>query len=410
MHPWTSMLALILAGEAIFALPFVLVRIFRPTVLEVFDINNTQLGAIFSFYGVVALLSYFPGGPLADRFPARKLMVAALLLTATGGLGYATLPDVNGLRLLYGWFGLTTILLFWAALLRATREWGGSDAQGRAYGLLDGGRGLVAALLASVSVALFAVMLPDAENIDLAAKASALRSTILYFTAGTAFAAVVVWFGVTEPEATEARPRLEWSQIGSVLKMPTLWLQAVIVVCAYIAYKGTDDFSLLASDALGYDDVQAASVGTLSFWVRPFAAVAAGLLADRLGGSRVLMGSFALLFVCNLAVIGTADLGLAPVLVSAVLATSVFVFGLRGVYFAIFDEAKVPLHATGTAVGVVSVIGYTPDIFMGPLMGMILDGNPGVLGHQYLFGLLAVAAALGGLATWGFRWVAGSSR
>ena len=47
-----------------------------------------------------------------------------------------------------GFFGVTTILFFWAALIRATRDWGGNNAQGRAFGLLDGGRGLLAALLA----------------------------------------------------------------------------------------------------------------------------------------------------------------------------------------------------------------------------------------------------------------------
>ena len=34
---------------------------------------------------------------------------------------------------LWGFFGVSTILLFWAALIRATRDWGGPDAQGRAF-------------------------------------------------------------------------------------------------------------------------------------------------------------------------------------------------------------------------------------------------------------------------------------
>ena len=60
------MLGLVLAGEAIYALPFHVTRFFRPTVLEVFDLTNTELGSAQAVYGVVAMLSYFPGGPLAD--------------------------------------------------------------------------------------------------------------------------------------------------------------------------------------------------------------------------------------------------------------------------------------------------------------------------------------------------------
>ena len=72
------MLALMLTAEAIFALPFLIARVFRPTLLDVFQITNLQLGTAFSMYGLVALLSYLPGGPLADRFSARKLITVAL--------------------------------------------------------------------------------------------------------------------------------------------------------------------------------------------------------------------------------------------------------------------------------------------------------------------------------------------
>ena len=45
--PWYYLLLLILAGEAVFILPFVLPRVFRPTVLDVFGVDNTELGLCF---------------------------------------------------------------------------------------------------------------------------------------------------------------------------------------------------------------------------------------------------------------------------------------------------------------------------------------------------------------------------
>ena len=71
--PWYYLVLLILAGEAVFILPFVLPRIFRPTVLDVFQLTNVELGFCFSVYGLVAMVSYLFGGPLADRYPPRKL-------------------------------------------------------------------------------------------------------------------------------------------------------------------------------------------------------------------------------------------------------------------------------------------------------------------------------------------------
>lgn len=422
------MFTLVFAGEAIFGLPFVVARVFRPTVLEVFGITNTELGLAFSWYGLVAMASYFPGGPLADRFPARRLMMVALLVSAAGGAYYASIPSLTGLKFLFAFWGLTTILLFWAALIRATKEWGGEHGQGRAFGLLDGGRGLFAAVLATATGLVFAALLPaDVHSATLAQKTAALQQVIWIFTGLTAGASVLVWFFVPQPRKervaqgivpdeaqasaigceSSANDRVSLPAIGAVLRNPAVWLQGVIVVCAYTGYKGTDDFGLFARDGFGFDDVQAAKLSTLAFWVRPVAAVGAGLLADRIHASRAVLLCFGAAMLGDLTIAsGLLSPSVPWLLYMTIAGTSAAVFGLRGVYFALFDEAHVPPALVGTAAGLVSVIGYTPDIFMGPLMGVLTDNNPGAIGHQYLFGVLAGFAAIGLIATLLFQRVA----
>jgi len=402
------MFALMLTAESIFALPFLIARVFRPTLLDVFQITNFQLGTAFSMYGTVALLSYLPGGPLADRFSARSLVTVALLVTAVGGLYYATVPGLAALKLLYAFWGLSTVLLYWAALIRATRLWGGQDSQGRAFGILDGGRGLIAAMLATVTVAIFAALLPeDVATASLEQRAEALKQIILIFTGVTVSAAVLAWVAIpSESHNTDKENgndnsiTLSWPAVLTVLKNPAVWLQGMIVVTAYVGFKGMDDLSLLARDVLGFDDVEAAQVGTVSFWVRPVAALAAGLIGDKFGGIRTIAVCFATLIGLDLAVAAGVLVPTAPWLLFAmVVAISAAVFGLRGLYFAIFDQAGVPAALTGTAVGMVSLVGYTPDIFMGPLNGYLTDTYPGALGHQYFFAVLAAFAALGLICT-----------
>lgn len=188
------------------------------------------------------------------------------------------------------------------------------------------------------------------------------------------------------------------------MRMPTVWLHAVIVVCAYVGYKATDDFSLLARDALGYDDVQAGAIGTLSFWMRAVTAIGAGYLADRIDSSRVILWGFALLTTGSLLIAsGLLFPGIAWMLIATIVTTSVGVYALRGVYFALLAEGAVPMAHTGSAIGVVSFIGFTPDVFMGPLMGVLLDGSPGVLGHQHVFASVAGFGLVGWGATMAFR-------
>ena len=400
--------ALIAAGEAVFVLPFVLTRVFRPTFLDVFGITNLELGTAFSFYGIVAMAAYFGGGPLADRYSARRLMAAALLVTGLGGVALAGIPSPRGLNILWGIWGLSTILLFWAAMIRATREWGGISGQGRAYGILEGGRCLLAAVIASVTVVVFAALLPaDVVSATPAERASAFRAVIWIFTGLTLSIALLVWVVVpdTAPQDKgEHEPKLSWDGIRGACRMPVVWLQAVIVVCAYVGYKATDDFSLMARDVLGFDEVTAAGIGTLTFWIRAIVAVGAGYLADLVDSSRVIAWGFAILLAgSGLIASGLLAPGVAWMLISTIVATSVGVYALRGVYFALLAEGGVPLAFTGSAVGVVSLIGFTPDVFMGPLMGVLLDNSPGALGHQHVFTSVAVFGVLGLVATIAFR-------
>ena len=218
---------------------------------------------------------------------------------------------------------------------------------------LDGGRGLVAALLASASVAIFAAFLPtDVASASFEQRSYALSRIIWIFTGLTFLVSLLVWFALpTTKTKSEERQKLTLEGVRKVMRMPAIWLQAIIVVCAYVGYKSTDDFSLYARDAFGYDDVAAARIGTITFWVRPFAAVSAGLLGDYIRSSRMVTASFAILATGALTIAsGILQPGMYWVLIATIAGTSVGIYALRGVYFALFQEAKVPLAVTGSAV------------------------------------------------------------
>lgn len=54
-----------------------------------------------------------------------------------------------------------------------------------------------------------------------------------------------------------------------------------------------------------------------------------------------------------------------------------------------------PFALTGMAVGMVSVIGYTPDVLAPLVSGLVLDAWPGAEGFQILFLLIGVICILG---------------
>jgi sugar phosphate permease len=154
------------------------------------------------------------------------------------------------------------------------------------------------------------------------------------------------------------------------------------------------------------NEIEGAEVTAISAWVRPVAAVTAGLLGDRMSSSRVSAFCFAVMVASYLWFGLTEPVPSTPwVLYANVLVSCAAVFGLRGVYFALFEEGSVPIEATGTAVGLVSVIGYTPDVFVALVGGWLLDRSPGVAGHQDFFLFLGAFAAIGLMASLRFRTV-----
>ena len=154
---------------------------------------------------------------------------------------------------------------------------------------------------------------------------------------------------------TIANRYLGFSSPSTILSMGALAFGLATVVCAYVGYKATDAFSLMARDVLGFDEVTAAGIGTLTFWIRAIVAVGAGYLADLVDSSRVIAWGFAILVAgSGLIASGLLAPGVAWMLISTIVATSVGVYALRAVYFALLAEGAVPLAFTGSAIGVAS--------------------------------------------------------
>lgn len=406
-YRWLYIGSLMLAGESIYMLPYMR-KTFQTSMEAVFQISGTEVGLMNSMFGILALACYFPGGWLADRISARKLLSFSLLTTGLGGFYMAGFPGYAGLLAVHALWGMTTILTFWAALIKATRHWGGQQQQGLSFGLLDGGRGLVGAVLASTATAAFAWG-GTAE--------AGLTNVILVYSLAPIAAAILVWRVIPDgmfegaaeagvnSESVSLRQRLD-----RTLRIPEVWLLAAVILAAYLLFIGTYDLPGFAERGFGESKVFGAVLGTFRDWMRPVAAVGAGVLADRFRASRTVSGGFLVL------VFGYATLFAMPVSASplwllwlqvALLAAAVF--ALRGIYFALLQEIGVPMGLTGTAVGFVSVIGFAPDIFAHLLAGWFVDSGAGALGYQSYFGFLSLVAMAGLAAGLGIQYLRGNA-
>ncbi len=396
---WLTMLLLCLSGSIIYWLPF-LSEIYYVPMQEAFGFSKTQIGVLLSVFGTISLITYFPGGWLADRVAPRILISLALLVTSAGGFVFSTFPSFEVSLILHGIWGLATGCIFWSAMIKATRTWASRQRQGRAFGILEGGRNFTDMVIATIMLSVFAWR----GGTD-----TALAEQIIYYASAALLLAILTWFVMDHDSAPPDDGDSTWELSSSmslegfrvVLKLPIVWLTSIIIFAAYSGYWGVVYFTPYATEAFELGSVLGGAVGTSKLWIAAAAAVVAGLIADRIGSAKAVFGAFVMMTAGFLIfAVVPASPNLVPLLLVNVAVVASAVYALRGIYFSLLEQGGVPVVYTGTATGVISVLGYTPDVFLPALGGVILDANPGPLGYQYFFFLVTALSATGLVAAY----------
>ena len=95
----------------------------------------------------------------------------------------------------------------------------------------------------------------------LAKRTEGLRWVIWSYTGLTALAGLLVWFLIPEQsgEGRSARDAFSPARIRKVLSLPSVWLIAVVVICAYCGFKAIDNYAVFVVDAYGMTDVEGPS-------------------------------------------------------------------------------------------------------------------------------------------------------
>ncbi|WP_042263957.1 MFS transporter [Paraburkholderia heleia] len=400
MQRYAQLLLLVLAAGGIYPLLY-LRQVYQTTMLDVLHIDNAQLGYLYSVLGIVFFVCYLPSGWLADRVAPRLLICFSLVGTGALGLWYSTAPSFHALLVIFCLWGVTTGLTFWASVLKRVRMIAAANEQGRFFGLLDGGRGLVEAMLATAALALFAAATGSGRG-----EAAGLRHVIyLYSFTCIALGALMSFFKDPAREQAESNPVEAnakgslWRDLATLAAIPQLWLMAAVVFCGYQIFWATYSFSAyLQQGEMHMSVVAAGMVTTAKLWMRPIGGIGGGFLGDRLSNLRVLI------WALFLAVAGLIGLILLPALRNMALLGAVVLFiglvtyAIRGLYWTLLDYCAIPMRITGLAIGLVSLIGYSSDIFLPLVNGYITERYAGMPGYQIYFAYVAAIGTLGGIA------------
>jgi len=388
---------------------------FEVSMLESFGLSTTQLLQCYSMLGVLYMLTYLPSGWLADRVRPRILM--SFSLASAGGLGawFSTYPSFTAVLIIYAGWGLAAGLTFWAALIKATTLLAKPSEQGRFFGILDGGRGLVEAILASIVLAMFAHYTEGLGQDT----PEALRKVIWVYTGLMLFLAPVAYFVLSDPDESasartysndnksdEIEGKSLWAQIKEVASHEEIWLCGICILTGYQLFFATYSFSAYMQTHYGLTAVAVGTITVAKLWMRPIGAISAGFAGDFLDRERVLAVLLLLASVALAAMVYLPAGSSTAALLGIVLVVGFLTYAVRGIFWSTLESCDISNHVKGLAIGIISLVGYSPDIYLPLLSGYLIDQNPGKFGYSLYFMIIAAMGLLGALAAWRLKYLA----
>lgn len=385
-----TILLLAFSGSIIYGLPYFRYY-YYDAYLAAYNLTNSQMGALGSMFGVVGVLSYVFGGVLADKFPAKKLLIFALVATGLGGFTHLFFTSFNALVIIYGLWGFTSLLTFWPSLMKIVRTQAKDDEQSRAYGIFEGGRGVTNAIHMALATAIFGFF--EAKALP----AAGLKWIIIFYSVFPILCGILFIFLLKEPEKATGEKASSFSlkDILKVVKMPAVWMAVIITYTTYTFNLSFYYFTPYATNVMGESAVFAAVLTVLAQYVRPVSATAGGVLADRFGKSQLMLIGFITMGVGTAFMIFLPNAGasIQKALMTVVCVVIYFaMYSNFGIYMSLLSEGGVPLEISGVAIGIVSTLGYLPEVISPMLAGRTLDAVEGVAGyHQYFYYMIGCA-------------------
>lgn len=375
MKRYIQFILIVLAAGAIYPLIYLRTN-YQETILSVFKIGLDDLNIIYTVLGFILILGYFPSGILSDKFSAKYLLVFSLLGTAVGGFWFAQIPDYASIIGIFCLWGVFSVFTFWGAHMKLVKLLSTPEEEGRFFGFLDGGRGVIEAILASVALLIFSHVLEKGETLE--NKTEALQYVIYMYSSVLLVVGILIALFVekevvksnknelTAIENTQEEEKgFDFKDVNSVIKNKFVYLMGAIIFCSYAVTWVVYYYGGFMEKNLKITPVTVNTIMVIVLWMRPIGGILGGFLADKFGKSLTLVTALsgAALTLFGIAFLPAETTSFSVYYILIILGGT-FVYAIRGTYWSLLGDSRIDNKIMGTAVGFISLLGYLPDIFI----------------------------------------------
>ncbi|MDV7142547.1 MFS transporter [Tropicimonas sp. TH_r6] len=402
----------VIAAGAIY--PVIYLRTnYQETILEVFNLELTSLNNFYSVLGLAYIIGYLPSGLLSDKLPAKWLIGISLLGVSLCGFWFGTVPGESSVRTIFFLWGFFSVFTFWSSHLKLVKMLSRASEEGRFFGILDGGRGVVEALMGTIGLAIFASIL--GSSVEIADKHDALVAVINLYSAIVGAAAILIILFVENDkqlaehaeEGTQAdeATKFRFSDLGKLLKNKYVYLMGSIIFMGYAVFWTVYYLGGFLQTNIGMDAVTVGTVTAIVLWMRPVGGFIGGFLADRYGRPYTICGA-TLGAAAFLVLIAILPITMSPMLFSVlIIVLGGFLYAIRGTYWSLLGSAGIDAVMMGSAIGLISLVGYLPDIILPQLNSYLWTTYGDTGGYTAYFLVSAMLGVVGAILALVFNWL-----
>lgn len=344
---------------------------------EAMQLTDVQIGSIGAIYGVFNVACYVPSGILAEKFNTKKLLIISTLAMCLVTIWYSFYPGFKILLVIHALYGVFSVGTFWSPYLNAIRHLGSEEEQGRIFGISEGLRGIGQTIVAFGCLAVMGLFASTAMGF----RSLLWINAVVFFLLMLAVIFFVPDFDKEDEssgkkevsvEKTAEKKKGESALIKTILS-PSTWICIFVILSGYTVWNTVNGY--IGTYCTRILNIPAGISSTLSIvrsYIIVFAAgLTGGFFIDRFKakGSGMMIVFFST-GICTAGVFFTHNIIFLCVGVTIVLSYLVNV--IKSTYWSIMGDAGVPLHMTGIATGVISLIGLTPDIFVAPVISRFI--------------------------------------
>ena len=391
---WMKLAMLTVGLGSIYKIAYVTDVLYVPF-QDAFGLSNSQIAFTLTVYSVAQTIAYLLSTYAADRVPAKYLVGGSLVITGICGFVISTMPAYSTLLLVWIVLGVFCEGMYWPALAKLVRMLGRDDEQGRMFGILAGGRGIIDTSVSFLGgVILFSYF---------GSGISGLKATFIFYACWDITIGLITLIFLKQSTFSNkigVDESVTFKDTLAVLKMPESWMAAFIVFFAYCGMVTTSYFNPYLVKMYHMPVAVAAIYGIIaSYGLRIGAGPLSGFIVDfpfKGAASRLMYIGFAAaaLVAVTLLMIPVHEAMLWP----TIILTLVFCFmilSMRATYTVLFEEVKMPRKTMGASVAFACFIGFTPTMFGYPVAGWILDKYGDAVGFNMLWGITSICMFMG---------------